>query len=133
MIKVGSQNHRKEKDSTIALINIVFLMLIFFLIAGTIVPPLDNQVTPIVSEVEQNADLENALSVRANGDTYYQGKPISPEDYFADLQLDIENAGKPVRVLSDKELKAVDLVDIINRLQAAGAASVRVVTERKGT
>ncbi|MEM9278714.1 MAG: biopolymer transporter ExbD [Pseudomonadota bacterium] len=133
MMKIGNPTPRKEKDSTIALINIVFLMLVFFLIAGTIVPPLDNQINPVLSEVEKNAELENTLSVRANGETFYQGKQTSPAEFISEFLRDIENTNRPVRVLSDRELSAVMLVDVINQLQSAGAPSVHVITQRKGT
>ena len=131
MIKIAEPARRKEKDSTIALINIVFLMLIFFLIAGTIVPPLDNQVTPVLSLSEENAALENTLSVRVDGKTFHAGKPVSPEEFVSEFIRDVENSTKAVRVLPDKDSNAVTLVDIVNRLQAAGAPSVRIVTERK--
>ncbi|MEX0279340.1 MAG: ExbD/TolR family protein, partial [Ruegeria sp.] len=39
MIRYARPRHKR--DSTIPLINVVFLMLIFFLIAGTIATPLD--------------------------------------------------------------------------------------------
>ncbi|MEM9277923.1 MAG: biopolymer transporter ExbD [Pseudomonadota bacterium] len=133
MIRIENTRTRKEKDSTIALINIVFLMLVFFLIAGTIVPPLDSQISPILSGVEQNAELENTISVRADGTTYFQGNPITPADFVSEFLRDIENSNRPVRILSDKDLGAVQLVDVINQLQSAGAPSIRVVTERKGS
>ncbi|MEM7214519.1 MAG: biopolymer transporter ExbD [Pseudomonadota bacterium] len=124
---------RREKDGAIALINIVFLMLIFFLIAGTIVPPIDNQVSPILSKVENNAGLENTLSVRADGSTFYLGNPYTPADFVEEFLRDSENAGKPVRVLADKDLSALQLIEVVNQLQSAGAPSVRVIAERAGT
>ncbi|MEM7068005.1 MAG: biopolymer transporter ExbD [Pseudomonadota bacterium] len=131
MIKFSNHTQKKEKDSTVALINIVFLMLVFFLIAGTIVPPMDSEVTPILSQEEQNAELENTFSIRADGATFYQGNASSPEDFMTSV-LQAAKSEKPlVRVLADKELSAVTLVEIINKLQAAGASSIRIITERK--
>ena len=44
---------RKKGEPTIALINIVFLMLIFFLVAGTLAQPLDGDL-----ELVETSDLE---------------------------------------------------------------------------
>ena len=44
---------RKKGEPTIALINIVFLMLIFFLVAGTLAQPLDGDL-----ELVATSDLE---------------------------------------------------------------------------
>ena len=56
---------RPERDSTIALINIVFLMLIFFLVAGTLAQPLDPGLTLV-----RSADLE--------GNAPPQAPPLPP-------------------------------------------------------
>lgn len=131
MIRIFNGRKKKEGESTVALINIVFLMLVFFLIAGTIVPPIDNQVNPILSEVTDTADLENTLAVRTDGSTLFQGKETTPELFVTEILRDVENAGKSVRILADKDLQAIKLVKIVNQLQAAGAQSVRIITERK--
>ena len=61
---------RRGRDSTIALINIVFLMLIFFLIAGTVAPPLDREIDLVdtsglvVEGVVQKRD--GTLSIKAD-------------------------------------------------------------------
>ncbi len=124
MITIAANRNRREKDSTVALINIVFLMLIFFLIAGTIVPPLDSNVSPIFSEDRKNAELESVLSVRADGGTWFQGNPISIKAFTASFSADPEFADKPVRLFADSELAATRLIEIINQLQNAGAPSV---------
>ncbi|SEK61946.1 biopolymer transport protein ExbD [Roseovarius nanhaiticus] len=121
---------RKTKsEPTIALINIVFLMLIFFMVSGTLARPLDASLSLV-----RTADLEgrappDALMVHADGRLTHQGQDISaPANYLATLP-EAERQG-PVRLIPDRELPAADLVRIAAELRAAGAGQVMIVTER---
>ncbi|MEO0328259.1 MAG: biopolymer transporter ExbD [Pseudomonadota bacterium] len=127
---MSDQRTKKPNDGTVALINIVFLMLIFFLIAGTIVPPIDKQINPISSQIEGNAELENSLSIRQDGTTYFLQEPTSPTEFMATRLQDEQEEDKTVRVLADQELAATTLVEVVNELKAAGASSVLIVTEK---
>ena len=49
----------RKRDPSIALINIVFLMLVFFLIAGTIAAPLDPELTLVeTSPIDSSPSAE---------------------------------------------------------------------------
>jgi biopolymer transport protein ExbD len=113
---------RRTGEPTIALINVVFLMLIFFLVAGTIAPPPDAGLR-LVSVVElEPAAAPDGLVIRADGTTLHRGAPVSPEAVGA--------AGGTVRLVPDRELPASDLVRIARALKAAGAEAVVVVGEQ---
>ena len=67
---------RRKGEPTIALINIVFLMLIFFMIAGALAPPLDARV-----ELVDTADLDgrappDAAVVLADGSLLLREQPV---------------------------------------------------------
>lgn len=115
-------------EPTTALINIVFLMLIFFLVAGTLAAPLDKDLALV-----RTADLDrtapgDALVVHADGRMSYGGQEIaSAEAYLA--ELDAESRAR-VRVVPDRELPATDLVSLGRALREAGAETVVIVTER---
>ena len=119
---------RKEREPTIALINIVFLMLIFFLVAGTLAVPLDGDLTLVrTAELERTAPGD-ALVVHADGRMSFRGQDIgAPSDYLALLD---EESRERVRIGPDAELPAIELVAIGRALRRAGAGSVVIVTER---
>ena len=57
----------RPKEPTIALINVVFLMLVFFMIAGTLAPPLDPDLSLIKAEDLDGSSLDaNANALRKN-------------------------------------------------------------------
>ena len=119
---------KRGREPTIALINIVFLMLIFFLVAGTLAPPLDADL-----KLVNTADLEgtppaDALVVHADGRLTHQGAPVeSAAAFFALLP---EGARARVRLVPDRDLEAKELVSIGRALRAAGAEQVVLITER---
>ena len=64
----------QKREPTIALINIVFLMLVFFMVAGTLAQPLDGDL-----DLVRTADLEgrappDTLVVHADGRLSYRGE-----------------------------------------------------------
>lgn len=127
-LKLPHQRQRRPAENTIALINIVFLMLIFFLVAGTLAPPLDGTISMIESRDAERAEPPDALSVAADGSLRYRGEETTLEAYIAERGEAIE--GQPFRLVVDRALPAVELVTITGELRAAGIESVTVVTER---
>ncbi|WP_170434179.1 ExbD/TolR family protein [Ruegeria arenilitoris] len=117
------------REPTIALINVVFLMLVFFMIAGTLAPPLGQAV-----QLVRTADLEgreppDALVIRADGVLEYRGAELTDvaayvERASIDLPLDA------VRLVPDRALPAVRLKQVSDALRTLGANLVFVVTER---
>ncbi|MEM7291023.1 MAG: biopolymer transporter ExbD [Pseudomonadota bacterium] len=131
MITFEPAKPRKERDSTIALINIVFLMLIFFLIAGTIVPPIDGEISPVLNESTENAELEGMLAIRADGSMISKGAPITIGKFATSFLESTESDNLPVRIFPDQETKAAKVLDIANQLRTLGIAQIRLVTERR--
>lgn len=126
-MKLARPRQSRKGESTIALINIVFLMLIFFLIAGTLAPPMDPGVSLIATDEAEAAEPPDALFVTAQGVLRARGVDTSVEAFMSGLS---EKDAGAVKLAADRDLPADRLIDIIGELRAAGAASVSVVTER---
>jgi biopolymer transport protein ExbD len=121
---------KAETDNTITLINIVFLMLIFFLIAGTLTPPLDPDVTLATTQDAPAAEPSIALAIGADGQMRWQGNPTQLQAFLADHAG--ARGGEPLKLAIDRELPAADLIDTVGALRAGGFATISVVTERDG-
>mgnify|MGYP000387989704 CR=1 FL=1 len=122
------QKIQSEREPTIALINIVFLMLVFFMIAGTLAPPLDREIRLV-----RTADLEgvappDTMVIHKDGRLSFRGEDVS--DAAAYISALPEEARAVLRVVPDRDLPARDLVKIGNALRAAGAERVILVSER---
>lgn len=121
------KRRKSEREPTIALINIVFLMLVFFLVAGTVAQPLDFSLKLVNTEdLEGNAPA-NALVVLPDGSLTALGKPVA--DASEALEA-LEYEDGIFRIVPDRALLAKDLVRLGAELRAAGAEKVVIVTER---
>lgn len=119
---------RGKGEPTIALINIVFLMLIFFLVAGTLARPLDKDLALVRTADLDNTPPADALVVHADGRLTWRGTDLdSPAAFMAERA---EDERALVRIVPDRELPATDLVRIGRALRSAGAGRVVIVTER---
>ena len=119
---------KTEREPTIALINVVFLMLIFFLVAGTIAPSLDKDLSLVsTADIEGTAPAD-ALVVHPDGRMSHKGQTIaSAAEFISALP---EESRDRVRIVPDRELSANTLVGIGRALREAGAETVAIVTER---
>ena len=110
------------RETSTALINIVFLMLVFFLIAGAIAPPLDGRVTLVDTRQLEGRPPPDAGVVLADGTLLWRGAPIEPADL---VEMESE-----VRLVPDRAVAAGRLVALARQLREAGAQSIWIVTER---
>lgn len=118
--------YTSRREPTIALINIVFLLLVFFLVAGTLAPPISRDLTLVNTNDLPTTAPPDALVVHADGRLSYRGVPVpSAAAYMA--QTGAEGA---IRVVPDRALPAQSLIQIGRDLQQAGAERVMIVTQR---
>jgi len=117
---------RTKPEPTIALINVVFLMLVFFLVAGQVARPADREVTLALADVASARVPDDALVLRADGAILWRGVETSVDD-FAMAQI---NETEPLRILPDRNLPARDLIAVAAALRAATGNDVRLVTEK---
>jgi len=116
------------KEPTIALINIVFLMLIFFMIAGTLAVPLDQDLKLIRTADLEGREPPDTLVIHADGRLMLRGQQIADAaTYLATLSPEEAEA---VRLVPDRDLSAQTLVRIANALRAAGAGRILMISER---
>ncbi|WP_170762622.1 ExbD/TolR family protein [Ruegeria lacuscaerulensis] len=115
---------RRKRDSTIALINVVFLMLIFFLIAGTVATPLDPDLDLVDTSALEGREPPDALVLHRDGTLSFRGVLIEPETYMDG------RAPGPVRIVPDRNAAGSRLIEVTGTLRRLGATSVFVVTEK---
>jgi biopolymer transport protein ExbD len=120
--------NRSRREPTIALINIVFLMLIFFMAAATLAPPLEGDLRLVRTEDLEGRAPPDALVVHADGRLVYRGLP--QPDAAAYVAALPEEARATLRLVPDAALPAADLLRLGEALRRAGAGRVVIVTER---
>lgn len=124
MTRLALPLRRPGGEPTIGLINVVFLLLIFFLIAGSLAPAPDRSLTLLsIPEGAPQAPAD-ALVLTAEGVVLHRGQPVDPAAHVATLtETDL------VRIMPDRAAPAALLVDLADRLIAAGARRVVLLGE----
>lgn len=123
-LKFQPRRRRNSDDNMIPLINIVFLLLIFFMIAGQMhdnVPALRLPVSPSEQPAEHS---ELRIAINRDQSLYLNGRLATLEQLPALL-----DANPKVNLLVDRELLAADLDTVLNVLRRAGATGITLVTE----
>jgi biopolymer transport protein ExbD len=121
-------SRRPQSEPTIALINIVFLMLIFFMIAGALAPTLDGEINLIATDDLDGRAPPDTAVLRADGTFYLRGALVTPKQVVA-ASGDGPN-GADLRLVADREVPAKLLMKRVSELRGAGASSVWLITER---
>ncbi|MEC9266524.1 MAG: biopolymer transporter ExbD [Pseudomonadota bacterium] len=118
------------EDHILPLINIVFLLLSFFLIAGQITKKAPVDVTPPVSESEAK-DRNNAATVQIDreGRATIDGALLTPEGLDA-LRLQLAETDAPLRVHADSSASAVEVLRVLQSIREAGWQKIELVTVR---
>jgi len=114
---------RTRREGVVPMINVGFLLLVFFLLVAEIAPPDPFAVNPPgVAAPEPLSRGEDILHVAADGRLAH-GTARS-EAVFAQIA-----AGEGVLVLrADRSLPAAELAALLGRIAAAGRGEVRLVT-----
>lgn len=116
---------RRRGEPVLALINVVFLLLVFFLIAGQLARPLPAGVTLATIDPGALPQSPGALVITRDGRLFRDGAEIAP-DALAGL------AGPgPLRLMPDRDLPADELMALARALATAGAGEIRLAGARR--
>ncbi|MEE4118281.1 MAG: biopolymer transporter ExbD [Paracoccaceae bacterium] len=116
---------KRTREPTIALINVVFLMLVFFMVAGTVAPPLSRDIRLVDAGGLGRAAPPDALVLMADGTLLHRGALVAdPAAWFA------RHGGAAARLVPDHDSPAARLDEVARALRQAGAERVLIVTER---
>lgn len=117
-----------EDERILPLINIVFLLLIFFMVVGRLSAADPFEIVPPRSASEGEPPNEPFLvAIGPAGELALNGELIDEEALLE--QLAVAGAGaQEVRIKSDGRATALSVVALMERMRTAGIASVRLMT-----
>jgi len=116
------------------LIDVVFILLIFFLVTATFVR--DTGVDVLRPEATVTRSLEPAsmrISVTAAGDVYTDGRRVSLEELRSQVSTFIaDRRQRSVIVIPDVEVPAGKLIEVMDAARMGGATDVALATRSRG-
>lgn len=122
-------------EPTLALINVVFLLLLFFVVTGTIVYQHDRSILPPTSLLLTPGKAPaDAIYIDAEGALSFRGQPRDAAEIaqalLAERQDEDGAVPRTVQVVADRGLNARALLGIVGDLKDQGLHSLSIVTVR---
>ena len=103
-------------------------MLIFFMVAGTLSPSLDRDITLVETQTLEGREPPDALVIDKTGELRHRGIVLTSAAAFLDRPD--SRPRDVVRLLPDRDLPASQLLRISAELRAAGVDRIVITTER---
>lgn len=123
---------RRKPDFSLSMINIVFLLLLFFLVAGNIVQKAETTVAPPLTDEIPPGNLPRPLLLLAPGEPMLlDGVPVSLDEVAGQAGAKTQRPGTFLNILAERDMPARPLLDVVERLAAAGVPT-RIVTLDSG-
>jgi biopolymer transport protein ExbD len=135
MISVSA---RKPQGSGIPEINIVpmidliFFLLLFFLVSSTLIQETGVQVRrPVAATAESLENSSILIAVAADGTVYMDNRQVGLPAVRSLVRERLRVRDLPVVIVADKESRTRAVVDVIDECRLAGAKNINIATERK--
>ena len=120
------------RDNIVPMINIVFLLLVFFLLAGTLVPRPPIEIDPVTTQLSPPAEMPaDGLYVAASGQMFYRRQPVDLGGLPDAARPHADGPRPAIDVVVDRRLEARLLFQVMDALGKAGFVDVKLVTERR--
>ncbi|WP_108819440.1 ExbD/TolR family protein [Pseudovibrio sp. Alg231-02] len=125
-MRLKTKPQKRTFENTIPLINIVFLMLIFFLFAGSIDRDDAKNVSPAETQEQSSRELiAGALIIAPDGSISQNEQPVHVEDL-----IPLDGNKDPLMVVADKALSGQTLARTLAALKKQGFSDITLVTVR---
>lgn len=123
-INLQPERRNPGDDNIIPMINIVFLLLIFFMVAGQIKSANGSKVELPVSPVGANAvEHDITLVMDKDNQLFLNSRQLPLEELDSDLAEALTGNDR-IALLADKQVKAADLEPVLSVIRGQGIAKV---------
>ncbi|MEX1221438.1 MAG: biopolymer transporter ExbD [Idiomarina sp.] len=131
---MARKRFREEEDATIdmtPMLDIVFIMLIFFIVTTSFVKEAGIDVTKPESDQAQKKPSANIfIAIRANGEVWMDKRMVDVERVAANIErLLAEQPTDLVVIQADKEARHGLVVDVMDQIKEAGIDNISIAAE----
>ncbi len=131
MIPIPRTRRRHNEMDIAPLIDVVFLLLIFFTLTSSFAVPAAVDLTlPNGGKTKQPPVKFLSVSIRANGQIFVNSEPVPIESLYNRVTAVLsKNSNCPVRLEMDQALSVQKMVIVLDLLKSAGVANIDLATE----
>lgn len=128
------QRAEPKSDIDIApLIDMVFILLIFFMVTTTFVKDMKVEIErPGAQSAQRASSKDLRVVIEAGGEIFIDGNVVRPWMVQSRVRDFLESTGsEQVLVVADRRVAAEKLVEVVDQCRLAGAAHVGVATDKE--
>ena len=132
MIDFGEHLPEKKGLDLTPMIDVVFLLLIFFLITSIFAKPSIPLNLPEAETARPAEEPEVSVALRVDGTLLLNGTPLTLAELYPALLAQYANGKRrDISLLSDKGVPFGRVVEVMDQAKMAGAENISVVAEKK--
>lgn len=133
MTLIPRRNRRARPDFALSVINIVFLLLLFYLVGGSLVKPGETAAdAPVTAGLRPELLPRPLVVVAADRSLLLDGVAIALDDLAAAARAKVEEGGV-LNVLADRAMSGRDFLDVLARIDSGGVPMRIVSVHRPAT
>lgn len=130
MIDFDTSKPRNSVLDLTPMIDVVFLLLIFFLLTSVFARPMLPLTLPEAASADMAQEPEVSITIHADASLLVDNEPVSQEDLSALLLAKFEGKERPALSLrADRGVSFGQVVAIMDLAKGAGAVDISVATE----
>lgn len=129
-MRLAEETQPEEQENILPLINVVFLLLIFFMLAGAL-HAVDrfNVEPPTTSGFNEAAEQDPTVLIGADGRLALAGEEVTEQALQQMIRSRVEQMPAAiVRLKADHRVEALRIVEVMTLLKAAGVDQVLMLT-----
>lgn len=131
-MKLSTPRKKETPENIIPLINVVFLLLIFFMISAKLASHDSIEITPPVSSVAVEEEQQDGpvIFLTSSGAIYYEESEMALKDLISDLEKDdTALPGAKLLIKADAHAPADALLRLLTALRETPVGQVELVTQ----
>jgi len=125
-MRISLYSSRVEKESIIPMVNVIFLLLIFFLMTSSFIIPDPFELEKPNSYSSNKITNEERLYISKTGKVV-----VSDLDKEAAWQYLEQSTPQKILLVADSRFPAKDLIDISEKLKALGVGEINLLTNQR--
>jgi biopolymer transport protein ExbD len=129
MIRFEHKKNGRVKLNIIPLINVVFLLLIFFMLTSSALQQGLEVMLPKAETAEDNEVKLTRLTIAKNGDLEIDSEKVTLETLGERLESKMATREQKLMIEADRDLEFFHFGDILDRVQEIGIVDFVIATE----
>jgi len=135
MRRLGKKQNSSEGIDISPLIDVVFILLIFFMVSTTFVKDAQLELERPSAQSAEPADTKSVrVSIDRHGDIYLGDNPVRSWMLQSRVREQLRaNSDSNVLIVADQRTPAEQLIDVVDQCRLAGAKNVGVITDKENS